>query len=779
MKKITLLILLLTFSFGYGQEIASYSSVANVGCSGIISADSNLNLASTSGICRGPGINVNAGTTYNSRDWTTAATLDTDDYLEWTLTPNAGYEIDLATMDITYDRSGQGPTMVDIQIDIGSGFSSIFTDASVSAVSEDNNGIDLTAYTNITGTITFRLYAFSATSASGTFDIEENTATDKGIVINGTVNALATCSSPTVTWTAGAWSPLSGPTINTPVIISDNYDTGNGGSEVSFRACSLTIDSGARLTVENGDFVEVENDVTVDGQLYVDPQGSFVQNNDTAAFNDNSTNGVRVRKSKTMQNWYSYTYWSSPVSGTTIESTFGITPTDRRFRFEAANFVDLLTEIGNSNTFVFGPDDIDDDGNDWVSFSSGTMIPGVGYATTGAEFVGPGGYPNPESYDFFGPLNNGTITVSLVDNSGGAYNDWNLIGNPYACAIDVDQFFTVNSGLVDVVYFWDQATPPNSNAGGSQNNNFSVDDYAIINAGTGEIGARGDTGTRPTRHIPSGQGFFVEALAAGNVIFNNSMRITGNNTQFFKGSKGKNSNPVLDPNKLWINLSSDNGISNQILIGYVNGASKNDDGTYYDTPRNLSSNVAAILYSVVENCDKKFAIQGKAPSDLNENEIIDLGFKTAIDVATLYTFSIAQFQGAFLNNNPVFLIDNLLNKTHDLKVCDYSFTSEVGEFNNRFQIAFSDKALSTNAMGLNDNALKIIELANDHVNFKLSDNLKIKSVTIFDLLGRQLYNLKGANSSETYQLSKLKNTVYIAKVELSNGAVITKKAIKQ
>ena len=85
----------------------------------------------------------------------------------------------------------------------------------------------------------------------------------------------------------------------------------------------------------------------------------------------------------------------------------------------------------------------------------------------------------------------------------------------------------------------------------------------------------------------------------------------------------------------------------------------------------------------------------------------------------------------------------------------------------------------TNDFGLNNNALKIIELDNDFVNFKLSDNLKIKTVTIFDLLGRQLYNLKGTNSSETYKLSNLKNTVFIAKVELLNGAIITKKAIKK
>jgi hypothetical protein len=70
-------------------------------------------------------------------------------------------------------------------------------------------------------------------------------------------------------------------------------------------------------------------------------------------------------------------------------------------------------------------------------------------------------------------------------------------------------------------------------------------------------------------------------------------------------------------------------------------------------------------------------------------------------------------------------------------------------------------------------------LEDNQVQFTTSDNLNIKAVKIFDLLGRQLYNFKGNNSTETYTLSNLSSTVYIAKVELSNGAIVTKKAIKK
>jgi len=54
----------------------------------------------------------------------------------------------------------------------------------------------------------------------------------------------------------------------------------------------------------------------------------------------------------------------------------------------------------------------------------------------------------------------------------------------------------------------------------------------------------------------------------------------------------------------------------------------------------------------------------------------------------------------------------------------------------------------------------------------------IFNVEVLDILGRQIYNLQGSNSNEVYDLSILSNTAYIAKVTLSNGQVITKKAVK-
>jgi hypothetical protein len=195
-NKQSLIVVLFLYApfFSFCQEIASFSSVNNTACSGIIF--NNANITST-GVCRGSGIIRNGGGTYNSRNWTQTGVIDTSDYLEWTISVNSGYQIDLSTMDIRYDRSNTGPDMAEIQVDDGSGFITIFSDSAVNTNGENNNGIDLTAFTNITGNIIFRLYAYNASHTNGTFDIEEHTATNKGVIINGSITAV-TCVATTI-----------------------------------------------------------------------------------------------------------------------------------------------------------------------------------------------------------------------------------------------------------------------------------------------------------------------------------------------------------------------------------------------------------------------------------------------------------------------------------------------------------------------------------------------------------------------------------------------------
>ncbi|WP_139221872.1 T9SS type A sorting domain-containing protein [Algibacter lectus] len=801
MKKLFLLILmLLAFDFGFGQEIASFSRLNSAGCSGSIYEDSNI---TTTGICRGPGLLQNGGVTYNSRRWTSTTTLDPTDYLEWTLTANSGYQIDLTTMDIRYDRSGEGPKRAEIQINTGSGFTTIFTDASVSPSGENNN-IDLSSFSGITNTITFRIYAYNSDTQGGTFDIEELTVpTDKGIIINGSVILASPCVSTSI-WNGSTWSTGT-PNLTTEAILDANYDTSSNGN---IQACSLTVSSNFDLTITNNTFVEVENDLTVEANanIYVASQGAFVQNDDLGTITYNGTIEVEKVTAPT-NNWYEYTYWSSPVVGEDIDGGLTDAKSNRRYLFNAENFLDSTAETNNNNATIAGQDNIDDNGDDWANVSGTTIMEaGIGYASMHdpVGFTGPGSAPYQFSYSFEGAFNNGVISVPIYRNDS-ENNDinWNFIGNPYPSAIDADLFLAANSNISTsvagsgyingAIFLWSQNTLPSATTNGNEPLNFSNDDYSIINASgetTGGDGTTAATLSNSNRAISSGQGFFVAFsdgaipisttgdISEGVITFNNSMRVTdvAANSVFFKGTSSKNTN-IAD--KLWINLTSEVGVYNQILIAYVNGATNEDDGLTFDATK-YPTNSGAALYSTIGNSNKKFAIQGKAVESINEEEVINLGFTNYINNEIPYTLSIDKLQGDFLNNNTVYLKDNLLNITHNLSDGDYNFTSETGAFTNRFEVVFKEEnTLTVDDIINNESAFQIIQHDSDRVTFKTGTSATLKSIAIYDLFGRKVYQFKGGNSSETFNIPNIKTGIYLAKAELSTGVIITKKAIKR
>ena len=594
----------------------------------------------------------------------------------------------------------------------------------------------------------------------------------------------------TSTWN-GTWSET--PTIDSYVTIDASYDTGVGGAQTSFEACSCEITVGNELIIADNTYVKVDNNLVVDGSIVVQPYGAFVQVNNAGTVTGNvlsdKTKVQVYKKTPLLESRHEYVYWSAPVFGETIADGLAEANTGRRYAYLGQNFLDATAETNNNGATVAGQDDIDDNGDDWLYVNGATIMqPGVGYAATQNNFAP---FPTQIDYIFEGPFNNGIYNIPIYRNdSENNDNNWNLVGNPYPSAVDADAFLASNAAvgeatgaLSGAIFLWSHDTPASDTTNGNQNQNYAQSDYAIINA-SGET-AGGD-GIDPNRFIPSGQSFFVtmdDAATASvhsgdvktaNVVFNNSMRVNGNNDQFFRGT---NTN---ENNKVWLNFNTDNGAFNQILMAYVPGATDTDDGMYYDVQRNVSTEVNAAIYSRLQTSDsRQFVIQGKDPNSLTLNEVIPLSFTSAINEPTLYTISIYKLQGAFMTENAIYIKDKLANTTHNLKNSDYTFTSEAGDFNERFEIVFMPTTLSIDDNSIGSNEVTITELQNGDVKISVGDVHTIKHVAIIDITGRLVYNLRGNHATEIYDLSKLSQAAYIAKITLSNGQVITKKAIKQ
>ena len=558
-------------------------------------------------------------------------------------------------------------------------------------------------------------------------------------------------------WTNGV------PDINTIVNLNFNYDTT---SNLSFSACTLFINSGT-LNIRDGDYVEIYNDLTIDGTLDIETEGSLIMIDDAGTVTNNGT--TNVHKTTTDMESYDYTYWSSPVDysgpGTAVQTVLAGFRPSRIYRFNTSQFFDVLDADGNP-----GADGFDDTLDAWTGHYS-YMLNGNGYAAM-SDGIG----VHQRTITFNGQLNTGTITVpvALSQNGADANDDWNLLGNPYPSAIFVDDFVAHpnNSNLSGTVYLWTHEDDISISNPGPALYNFNSNDYAMYNSvgGTGTASTGAVVSNVPTGYIASGQGFFIDAIAAGNIEFTNSMRnIIHPNNDFFRNATPA---PITEKDRMWINMTNSDGAFSQILIGYMEDGTLEKD-RLYDGVRLEGSNY--IEFYSKDNTDLyKYGIQGRPP--FSSEDIIPLGYNSRI----LGELSISLYQTeGVLSDTTVYLKDNLLDIIHDLTNSDYIFTAEVGNFDNRFEIMYQSDALSIDDNDISSNDLTIIELQNGSVKFSVPDYLSINTIEIIDLLGRTLYNLEGNNSIEIFELNSLSQTAYIAKVNLSNGQTIVKRGIKR
>lgn len=143
--------------------------------------DANITV---SGIGRGSGIADNAGTgRYNAKGWTNTTSIDADDYFTFTLTPNSGYKINFASLDFTLQRSNTGPATFSVRSSRDNYAASIETIAATgTSGSAKTVSLSAAAFQNITSAITFRIYGYDASGATGTGSI--NDFTFNGQVIN-------------------------------------------------------------------------------------------------------------------------------------------------------------------------------------------------------------------------------------------------------------------------------------------------------------------------------------------------------------------------------------------------------------------------------------------------------------------------------------------------------------------------------------------------------------------------------------------------------------------
>ena len=337
-----------------------------------------------------------------------------------------------------------------------------------------------------------------------------------------------------------------------------------------------------------------------------------------------------------------------------------------------------------------------------------------------------------------------------------------------------------NSTIVNgTIYLWTHNTAFSNTIPGTAIYNYTKNDYAKYNITGGvKTGSTAITGgVTPNGKIAAGQGFFIEAnssLANGSYVaaFNNSMRIAGNNSQFFKSSNAvgfASSSSTIEKHRVWLNISNTGGAYDETLVGYVQGATNGLD-SLFDGKTMPAGNVVS-LYSILGTTN--LSIQGRTlPFD--QNDVVPIGFSTTLTGD--FTIALENFDGLF-NNQNIYLLDKTTNTYYDLKAQSVTFNlAASGTFNDRFELHYTSSLLSTTNSNFTANDVQIIK-KDKHIAVK-STNESITSIQVFDLLGKSIYASNKINSLEFNSTDfNIAPQILIVKVTLDNDEIITKKVL--
>ena len=530
------------------------------------------------------------------------------------------------------------------------------------------------------------------------------------------------CGDLATTWNGSSWSN-GVPTSKTAVTFAGNYT-----STASLDACSVTVNTGINVVFNSGHSLRVGENITVNGTgiLTFENNSALVQYTKHAV----NTGNIIVKRNSANMIRQDYTAWGSPVSG---QNLLAFSPNTLTNRFYQYLFTGTTTPTAyqslnpSTNSFQTAKGYMIRVANDWTSTAPGTSFAG----------------------QFNGVPNNGSITFAV----GQGYN---LLSNPYASPINAKTFM-INNPKVDALYYWTHTVP--ASGGSYPSNNYAS--YTILG---GTASANGSA--IPNDYIQVGQGFFVQANSAFNVNFENEYRVDAAlSTQFFRLQNTVQNDSDTEKHRIWLNLNSSTNAHNQILVGYMNGATagfdKKIDALALETSKSM-------IYNIID--DKEYVIQGRSlPFD--ENDIVPIGFKATENSS--FEIEINSFDGLF-ENQEVYLKDNFIGAIHKLKAGKYFFLSQIGDFKNRFELLFKKPTASEEIVVEN----QVIVFVNaGKINLTSSDK-NIQSFEIYDVLGKQIVSKNNINDKE-YIVSGLtsSNQSLIVRLVLEDGRQITKKVV--
>ncbi len=577
----------------------------------------------------------------------------------------------------------------------------------------------------------------------------------------------------------------------------------------SHKGIGMFIDTGKTLRVNNDNEINNSWYVALNGTLDLQDDSQLIQtaNSDLVT----SAEGKLLRCQEGASSVYWYNYWASPVgslgatsltdNNTTTNNTnnsvfnLGMLKKDVDTNFQ---FTGALNEVGKISVYWLYTYKNGVTYNDWGSMDANTVLePGVGYTQKGT------GVGTEQQYLFEGKPNNGTIVIPVTDTGGSgsvpavSKTDY-LLGNPYASAIDLHEFIDDNAGVIDgAIQLWQQWSGSSHildeyNGGYAQvNKTGSTRAYQFVGIEGGTNGNQ-DGVKVPSRYLSVGQGFMTEIVNGGNIVFRNSQRVFIKESDangdydigsvFFRNGSSSNTNDETTEDttsddqvmqKLRIEFNSVDGpfTRRELLLGFSDYTT--DDYDYgYDA---INVEVYADDLNLVL-ADDLLTIQ--AYSEITADKVVPLMLKASGPYN--YTIELTETEN-IPEDQELYLLDNLTNSYYDLRSEQaYEFSSEVGEYADRFEIAFQEPS---DLLSLVDEAISSLKFYYASSRKKIvvlnPYNVDIESVEVYNVLGQLVYRNNTIHQSKfnEFEVHNLSTGTYIIKLITDNNVMLSKKMI--
>jgi hypothetical protein len=269
----------------------------------------------------------------------------------------------------------------------------------------------------------------------------------------------------------------------------------------------------------------------------------------------------------------------------------------------------------------------------------------------------------------------------------------------------------------------------------------------------------------------------VKGASNGAILLKNSHREYYKESELYSQfERSANSSTSSSPSDgmnslsyLRLNTIIDNANTKQLALAFATQATDGVDRGI-DALSPVSNDLPDDVYFFLNN--DKYVIQG-IRFDITKR--IPIGIKATDN--TNFKFYIPETVN-FDENQMVYLYDAQDGMYHDVKNSTFEISLSTGIYNNRFELTFQGNQLENSGNIKNDfvivqnNTTEMLTVSNPNL-------LNVRSVTLFDLTGKQIFEKEKLVTQEIYQFSTngLSEAVYLVELLTADNRKIGQKII--